>query len=55
MITEPEPLLLCGKCKVETRLFGIEPYGPERELYTFECPKCGHLEIRTALLRSSWP
>jgi len=39
-------LMRCAKCDREMRLFGIEPLGPVRELYTFECDHCGHLEVR---------
>ena len=39
-----EPLLLCRKCQTEMRVFGIEPEKPGRDLYTFECRACGHLE-----------
>jgi hypothetical protein len=46
-IAEPvRPLMLCPRCKAEMRLFGIEPESPGRELYTFECPNCLHLEVR---------
>ena len=41
-----EPLLLCSKCKTEMRVFGIEAEKPGRDLYTFECPACHHLEVR---------
>ena len=41
-----EPLLLCPKCQTEMRVFGIEAEKPGRELYTFECPRCRHLEVR---------
>ena len=43
-----EPLLLCPKCKTEMLVFGIEPEKPGRDLYTFECPACRHLEVRGA-------
>jgi len=39
-------LLECPKCKLELRLFGIESESVERDLYTFECTKCGGLEVR---------
>lgn len=39
-------LLTCRQCKLELRLFGIETETAERELYTFECTKCGRLEVR---------
>jgi len=39
-------LLICEKCKLELRLFGIEAETVERDLYSFECPKCGSLEVR---------
>jgi C4-type Zn-finger protein len=41
-----ESLLSCPTCKLELRLFGIETENPTRELYTFECEKCGALEVR---------
>jgi len=49
MVRHPAPvksLLTCRECKLELRLFGIETETAERELYTFECTKCGHLEVR---------
>lgn len=39
-------LLTCPKCKLEMRLFGIESENAERDLYTFECTKCGMPEVR---------
>ena len=39
-------LMRCSKCDREMRLFGIEPLGLVRELYTFECDECGRLEVR---------
>lgn len=39
-------LLMCSKCKLELRLFGIESETISRDLYTFECTKCGALEVR---------
>jgi hypothetical protein len=39
-------LVVCPKCKREMRLFGIEPESPTRDLYVFECEKCGTLEVR---------
>jgi len=39
-------LMRCPKCDREMRLFGIEPLGTARELYTFECDHCGRLEVR---------
>lgn len=39
-------LLTCPGCKIEFRLFGIETETVERDLYTFECTKCGRLEVR---------
>jgi uncharacterized protein with PIN domain len=41
-----ESLVRCPKCNREMRLFGIEPLNPERELFTFECDRCGRLEVR---------
>ena len=39
-------LLTRPKCKLEMRLFGIETESAKCELYTFECAKCGALEVR---------
>jgi hypothetical protein len=44
--TPVESLLTCRKCKLELRLFGIEAESAERDLYSFECTKCGSLEVR---------
>jgi len=46
-----EPLILCPVCKVEMRLFGIEPETAIRDLFTFECDKCGRLEVRGVVAR----
>jgi predicted RNA-binding Zn-ribbon protein involved in translation (DUF1610 family) len=43
---EAKSLLTCPQCGLELRLFGIEPENSRRELYTFECEKCGALEVR---------
>jgi DNA-directed RNA polymerase subunit M/transcription elongation factor TFIIS len=37
-------LLFCPKC--EMLLLGIEPESATRDLYTFQCDKCGGLEVR---------
>ncbi|HTC05024.1 MAG TPA: hypothetical protein VK749_16585 [Xanthobacteraceae bacterium] len=39
-------LLTCPKCKLELRLLGVETESASRDLYTFECSKCGGLEVR---------
>ncbi len=39
-------LLTCPQCKLELRLLGIETENTSRDLYTFECSKCGSLEVR---------
>ena len=50
--TEPvKSLLTCPKCRLELRLFGIETESAKRELYTFECEKCGALEVRGVKLK----
>ena len=41
-----EPLLLCPRCKLEMRLLGIEPDESDYDLFTFECTKCGRIEVR---------
>ncbi len=47
-----EPLPPCPGCKVPYRLVGIEgTEKPHHDLYTFECPGCGHLEVRTVRVR----
>jgi len=43
---EIKALVLCPKCNVEMRLFGIEADSDVRDLYTFECSACGGLEVR---------
>ena len=49
-----EPLLLCPKCKIEMRLFGSEAESDVRDLFTFECPACGGLEVRGVLVAASY-
>ena len=44
-------LLLCPNCNGEMLLFGIEAEGPKRDLYTFECDKCGCVEARDVPIR----
>jgi len=44
--TAVKSLLTCRKCKLELCLFGIESENGRRDLYTFECTKCGALEVR---------
>lgn len=39
-------LLTCPKCKLEMRPLGVETESTTRELYSFECTKCGALEVR---------
>jgi hypothetical protein len=36
----------CPKCRTKMRLFGIEPERSGYELHSFECPKCGHVEVK---------
>jgi len=45
-----EALLLCPNCNLEMRLFGTEPENGKRDLYTFECVRCSHLEVRGVLV-----
>ena len=45
-----EPLILCPRCRIEMRLFGIEAENESRDLYTFECIKCGRIEARGVLV-----
>jgi predicted RNA-binding Zn-ribbon protein involved in translation (DUF1610 family) len=39
-------LIVCPKCGREMRLIGIEPESPQRDLFTFECEECAHIEVR---------
>jgi hypothetical protein len=39
-------LIACRKCGREMRLMGIEPESPKRDLFTFECEDCEHIEVR---------
>lgn len=41
-----EALVRCPKCDREMRLFGVEKLNESRDLYTFECDKCGYLQTR---------
>jgi len=34
----------CSKCGTATLLFGIEAEKPGYELWSFDCPKCNHIE-----------
>ena len=45
-----EALLLCPNCNLEMRLFGSEQESVKRDLYTFECVRCSHLEVRGVLV-----
>ena len=50
----PLPQLPCPDCNVEMRLLGIEPDDDDRDLrdtYTFECTRCGRLEVRSVRLK----
>jgi hypothetical protein len=44
-------LIRCPKCKHEMLLLGIEPERATRDLYTFECDKCGTLEVRSVRVK----
>jgi len=46
-----QSLMRCPKCDREMRLFGIERLSPTRDLYTFECDQCGHIEVRGVRIR----
>jgi hypothetical protein len=46
-----KPLLLCSFCNLALRLLGIEPESEQRDLFTFECIKCGRQEVRGVRLR----
>jgi hypothetical protein len=44
-----QPLIVCPKCNLEMRLFGIEAETDVRDLFTFEC-NCRALEVRGVLV-----
>ncbi len=48
-----KPLILCTRCRAEMRLLGIEPQSETRDLYTFECSRCGQLQVRSVLVDAS--
>jgi len=52
---EIEPLILCPKCKVDMPLFGIETESSIRDLYSFECLRCGRIEARRVLVGTPYP
>jgi hypothetical protein len=39
-------LLACPKCTGEMVLFGVEAESEKRDLYSFECEDCAHIEVR---------
>jgi predicted RNA-binding Zn-ribbon protein involved in translation (DUF1610 family) len=39
-------LIVCPKCGREMRLLGIESESARRDLVTFECEECEHIEVR---------
>ena len=43
-------LLLCPNCNLEMRLLGSEPENGKRDLYTFECVRCSHIEVKGVLV-----
>jgi hypothetical protein len=45
-----EALLLCPNCNLEMRLFCSEPENGKRDLYTFECVRCSHIEVKGVLV-----
>src|SRR5689334_15492962 len=44
-------LLHCPKCNSEMRLIGTEWETEVRDLYTFECTKCGQVEVRVVIVQ----
>ena len=47
-----QPLVSCPKCNHgEMFLRGIESESDTRDLYTFECDKCGAVEVRGVRVR----
>ena len=44
-------LLQCPKCNSEMRLIGTEWETEVRDLYTFECAKCGQVEVRVVIVQ----
>jgi hypothetical protein len=50
-----KPLILCPDCEIEMRLFGIEGESAIRDVYSFECTKCGRIEGRGVLVGLPYP
>jgi uncharacterized protein YbaR (Trm112 family) len=46
MPVRKKSLIVCPKCKLELRLVGVEAESATRDLYTFECERCGLIEVR---------
>ncbi|MGB7831093.1 MAG: hypothetical protein WBL84_02685, partial [Xanthobacteraceae bacterium] len=46
MPVRKKSLIVCPKCKLEMRLVGVEAESATRDLYTFECERCGLIEVR---------
>jgi hypothetical protein len=45
--TTPAPsLIVCPRCKLELYLVGIETERPGRDVFTFECLRCHHVDAR---------
>jgi len=44
-------LIICPRCQREMVLFGIETETDKRDLYTFQCENCDHLEVRGVRIR----
>jgi len=41
----------CAQCGAQMRLFGIEGDSSGSNIYSFECPKCGHVDAESVPTR----
>jgi len=46
MPVRKKSLIVCPNCKLEMRLVGVEAESATLDLYTFECERCGLIEVR---------
>jgi hypothetical protein len=53
-VSEFKPLILCPDCKVEMRLFGTEAENEVRDVYSFECIRCGRIDARGVLVAAPY-
>ncbi len=52
--SQAKSLAICQKRDLEMRLLGIEPETEVRDLFTFECVKCGAVEVPGVLVAPAY-